>query len=105
VSDALEVLFPVKKRAAVSHAIAMLHKIKLVGLCFNSGLNFYSPSMGDVHLCKQFCHSCPLEQECLDYALRYESYGIWGGMTERERVKERRKRRIPLLNVYSVNLR
>jgi Transcription factor WhiB len=102
--QALDSIFP-KKRAALRHAITLLHEIKLVGPCFNSGLDFYSPAMGDVHLCKAFCHGCPLEEKCLDYALRFESHGIWGGMTERERVKERRRRHIPLLNVYTLNPR
>lgn len=34
-----------------------------------------------------FCHSCPVEKECLEYALEYEPYGIWGGKSERERKK------------------
>lgn len=32
------------------------------------------------------CLGCPVRQECLDYALEHSIwYGIWGGMTERER--------------------
>lgn len=35
---------------------------------------------------KAVCYSCPVRRQCLDYALRHnEVYGIWGGMTERER--------------------
>jgi hypothetical protein len=102
-TQTLDTLFPTKKRPALRQAIVLLHEIKLVGPCFNSGLDFYSPSMLDIHNCKQFCHSCPLEEKCLEYALHYESHGIWGGMTERERVKERKKRHISLLNVYTVN--
>jgi hypothetical protein len=35
---------------------------------------------------RQICASCPVRQECLDYALSYGiTYGIWGGLTERDR--------------------
>jgi WhiB family transcriptional regulator, redox-sensing transcriptional regulator len=41
------------------------------------------------------CASCPVRTECLDYALanpRQTKYGVWGGLTEEERVAERRRR-------------
>lgn len=31
------------------------------------------------------CNSCPIQKGCLDYAVRYEPLGIWGGKTEVER--------------------
>ena len=32
------------------------------------------------------CRGCPVRVECLDYALDHgERYGVWGGMSERER--------------------
>ena len=32
------------------------------------------------------CHSCPIQKECLHYALdEGERYGIWGGLDEAER--------------------
>ncbi|MQA79469.1 MAG: WhiB family transcriptional regulator [Streptosporangiales bacterium] len=35
---------------------------------------------------KRICRHCPVRAECLAYALDYEmEYGVWGGMTERER--------------------
>ena len=34
----------------------------------------------------ELCGRCPVRQDCLEYALEArERYGIWGGMTERER--------------------
>lgn len=37
--------------------------------------------------------SCPVQAECLAYALRHSvRYGIWGGLNERERSLERRRR-------------
>jgi WhiB family redox-sensing transcriptional regulator len=37
-------------------------------------------------LAKSICSSCPVRQECLEYALSIpEPHGIWGGMNESER--------------------
>lgn len=38
---------------------------------------------------------CPVKQTCLEYALeRKERFGIWGGMSERERAKVAKQRRV-----------
>ena len=35
---------------------------------------------------KQICSQCPVQPQCLDYALRLqEPFGIWGGLNEAER--------------------
>ena len=35
---------------------------------------------------KSICRECPVQTECLDYALGIrEPHGIWGGLTEAER--------------------
>jgi WhiB family redox-sensing transcriptional regulator len=35
---------------------------------------------------KRICHGCPVKTECLAYALDHGiEFGVWGGMTERER--------------------
>jgi hypothetical protein len=37
------------------------------------------------------CVGCPVRQQCLDYALaRNERFGIWGGLSYRQRVQLRR---------------
>jgi hypothetical protein len=42
---------------------------------------------------KAVCHSCPVEDICLEYALaQREDYGVWGGMSEKERKALRRRR-------------
>jgi WhiB family transcriptional regulator, redox-sensing transcriptional regulator len=40
---------------------------------------------------KQVCRKCPVQQECLDFALTTnQDSGIWGGTSEEERRKLRR---------------
>lgn len=40
---------------------------------------------------RAICHACPVEAECLEYALRHdERFGIWGGQTEAQRRKLKR---------------
>jgi WhiB family transcriptional regulator, redox-sensing transcriptional regulator len=42
---------------------------------------------------KIICASCPVRLECLDYALAHHvRYGIWGGLNEQERFRERLRR-------------
>lgn len=42
----------------------------------------------DLRHAKKLCGECPLQQMCLDYALKHhEEYGIWGGTTPGERKK------------------
>jgi len=41
---------------------------------------------------KAVCASCPVQAQCLDYALGNSiMYGIWGGLNEEERARERRR--------------
>lgn len=34
---------------------------------------------------KAMCGSCPVEGECLSWALRHDEHGIWGGLTREQR--------------------
>jgi WhiB family redox-sensing transcriptional regulator len=44
---------------------------------------------------KEVCRGCVVRDECLEYALSNgEKFGIWGGMSERERRRIRRARAI-----------
>ena len=42
---------------------------------------------------KAVCRACVVQNECLEYALvNGEKFGIWGGLSERERRRLRRQR-------------
>lgn len=52
---------------------------------------------GSARPAKRICAACPVRVACLDYALRHnEAFGIWGGLTEKER-KALRKQRVERL--------
>ena len=47
---------------------------------------FYPEKGGSTREAKKVCRGCPVRTECLEYALdNDEKFGIWGGMSERER--------------------
>jgi WhiB family redox-sensing transcriptional regulator len=53
---------------------------------------FFPDTAAEARKAKQFCFSCPVQQQCLQYALKsqassYGHAGIWGGTDERERNK------------------
>jgi WhiB family redox-sensing transcriptional regulator len=78
-----------------THALAELDSAwPAHALC--QGVNpdlFFPPRGGDTREAKQVCAVCPVRVECLDYALELgEKFGIWGGLSERERRKIRHDR-------------
>jgi WhiB family redox-sensing transcriptional regulator len=53
---------------------------------------FFPEKGGSTRDPKRVCRSCEVRAECLDYALEHEErFGIWGGMSERERRGLRRR--------------
>jgi WhiB family redox-sensing transcriptional regulator len=52
------------------------------------------PIMRKVEAAKAICAKCPVKGRCLDLALaNHERWGIWGGMTTKERRKEANRRK------------
>nr|WP_269799846.1 MULTISPECIES: WhiB family transcriptional regulator [Pseudofrankia] len=53
---------------------------------------FFPEKGGSTREAKRICSGCEVRAECLEYALANdERFGIWGGMSERERRKQRRR--------------
>lgn len=51
---------------------------------------FFPEKGGSTREAKRVCDSCEVRAECLEYALENdERFGIWGGLSERERRKLR----------------
>ena len=53
---------------------------------------FFPEKGGSTREAKRVCMSCEVRVQCLDYALENdERFGIWGGLSERERRKLKRR--------------
>ena len=53
---------------------------------------FFPEKGGSTRDAKKICASCEVKSQCLEYALANdERFGIWGGLSERERRKLRKR--------------
>jgi WhiB family redox-sensing transcriptional regulator len=63
--------------------------------CKGMGLDVFFPQDSEgVERAQAICATCPVRKVCLEYALALpEDYGIWGGVSERQRklIRQRRK--------------
>lgn len=62
--------------------------------CMGVDPDLFFPERGSsTREAKEVCRGCVVREECLEYAVTYgEKFGIWGGLSERERRKIRRRR-------------
>jgi len=50
------------------------------------------PSAGQIAAAKAVCQGCGVQSQCLHYALEsHQSYGVWGGTSEEERLRMTRR--------------
>ena len=53
---------------------------------------FFPEKGGSTREAKRVCRSCEVRAECLEFALENdERFGIWGGLSERERRRVKRE--------------
>lgn len=45
---------------------------------------------------RRVCNTCSVKEECLEYSLHWEPFGIWGGLTEGARERLRKERNITM---------
>jgi WhiB family redox-sensing transcriptional regulator len=62
--------------------------------CLGVDPDLFFPERGaSTREAKEVCRGCVVREDCLEYALSNgEKFGIWGGMSERERRRLRRAR-------------
>ena len=62
--------------------------------CLGVDPDLFFPERGaSTREAKEVCRGCVVREDCLEYALvNGEKFGIWGGMSERERRRLRRQR-------------
>jgi len=72
------------------------------GLCRQIGIEFFFPDISDINdykLARTICSGCGVSKQCLEWAVRHESHGMWGGTTPLERKQLRRRRKIVLQEI------
>jgi WhiB family transcriptional regulator, redox-sensing transcriptional regulator len=71
---------------------------RLDALCAETDPEAFFPEKGgSTREAKRVCTGCAVRAECLEFALANdERFGIWGGLSERERRRLRLQRRDPL---------
>lgn len=64
--------------------------------CMGVDPDLFFPERGaSTREAKEVCRGCVVRAECLEYALtNSEKFGIWGGLSERERRRIRRARSV-----------
>ncbi|WP_262322163.1 WhiB family transcriptional regulator [Acidiferrimicrobium sp. IK] len=62
--------------------------------CMGVDPDLFFPERGaSTREAKEVCRGCVVQEDCLEYALaNSEKFGIWGGLSERERRRIRRRR-------------
>jgi WhiB family redox-sensing transcriptional regulator len=62
--------------------------------CRGADPDLFFPERGaSTREAKEVCRGCVVRDDCLEYALQNgEKFGIWGGLSERERRRIRRQR-------------
>lgn len=62
--------------------------------CMGVDPDLFFPERGaSTREAKEVCRGCVVREDCLEYALaNSEKFGIWGGLSERERRRIRRSR-------------
>jgi WhiB family redox-sensing transcriptional regulator len=64
--------------------------------CRGANPDLFFPERGaSTRTAKSICRECTVQDQCLEFAIvSSEKFGIWGGMSERERRKIRKERQI-----------
>jgi WhiB family redox-sensing transcriptional regulator len=66
--------------------------------CMGVDPDLFFPDRGaSTREAKEVCRGCVVREDCLEYAIVHsEKFGIWGGLSERERRRIRRRRSVEL---------
>lgn len=72
-----------------------------LGVCASSDVDaslFFPDGKGgaaqdDIDAAKAICATCPVRPQCREHGIRFEKFGVWGGLSESERRRIRSIRR------------
>ena len=71
--------------------------LKPRGACLGLDPGIFLPERGEsTARAKAICAGCPIQAECLDFALEHDQrVGVWGGLAAKERRRLRRGELVP----------
>jgi len=74
--------------------------------CSEVGLEWFYPEEGGsgTNLYKEarkICNRCEVKDKCLEWGLKHEDWGMWGGLTPHERDALRRSKKIRLQEILT----
>lgn len=89
VSYSVEVAKPVPANIITDHKIPDDRSFMVRGNCNDlPPERMFGPSAPEIKAAKEICNNCVVKIPCLKYALENKiRYGVWGGASERERIK------------------
>ena len=69
--------------------------------CYGVDTEMYYPvdqstTMAELPLIRYICGNCHHRTECAEWAISHERFGVWGGLTEKQRREIRKQRNIVL---------
>lgn len=75
--------------------------------CAQTGADFFisdgdSNRYRNVRQLRAICGACPMQEPCLEYALHVKVVGFWGGTTDEERRRIRRRRGIRAARILEI---
>ncbi len=101
-----EALRLVQNNAALAEKLEAVQEWHSMANCLGVDPDLFFPERGaSTREAKEVCRACVVREDCLEYAIvNGEKFGIWGGMSERERRRVRKARgltrvRVPLTAV------
>jgi WhiB family redox-sensing transcriptional regulator len=61
--------------------------------CRGLSPSVFFPDKGDnSKVLKSICGGCPVKAECLEHGIKYKEWGSWGGLSEKQLKRLRRRR-------------
>jgi hypothetical protein len=53
-------------------------------------------NVSNVQAARRLCDNCSHIEDCAEWGIRHEKFGVWGGLSPKDLVDIRKKRNIPL---------
>jgi hypothetical protein len=87
------VKFAAKNDLSLLNDFVNLPKVTGKEACLETEPDLFFSDFGlDIALAKDICAECPMIAACRDYAIKHENYGVWGGLSAKERHELRGKK-------------